>query len=381
LRGQPARITRFRRDLIIAIAAGGSLAIAGVAWFALTPSSLHLGKATESASEPVRPSNEVLAGAPSGYGDVPQLGPPLPGDLGRPILRHRRSIDDDPAVPVAADSPADARVEEMRRLATDRQAARTSGVMMAVTGSRPASHTAQAAGMEVAATPEAGSTVAEPASPRTRPVAGVGEGGRAGINRHDLEDAMSPWTLHAGTVIAASLITGFESDLVGIVTAQVTEHVYDTVTGKTVLIPQGSRLVGRSGGATSFGQSRALILWQRIILPDGSSIRIDDVPVADAEGRSGLVDRVDRHGGQLLKGVALATLLGLGAELGQDDDESDLAEAIREAGQQSLSRAGDQYVSRAIDIRPTLRVRPGWPLRVIVREDLVLRPWKEVSHG
>ncbi len=192
---------------------------------------------------------------------------------------------------------------------------------------------------------------------------------------------MSPWTLHAGTVISASLITGFESDLVGIVTAQVTEHVYDTVTGKTVLIPQGSRLVGRSGSATSFGQSRALILWQRIILPDGSSIRIDDVPVADAEGRPGLVDRVDRHVGQLLKGVALATLLGLGAELGQDDDESDLAEAIREAGQQSLSRAGDQYVSRAIDIRPTLRVRPGWPLRVIVREDLVLRPWKEVSHG
>ncbi len=116
---------------------------------------------------------------------------------------------------------------------------------------------------------------------------------------------MSPWTLQAGSVIAASLITGLNSDLPGIVTAQVTENAYDSVTGRTLLIPQGSRLIGSYDSVVAFGQKRALVIWQRIVLPDGASIRIDNAPVSDTEGYSGLSDRIDRHTRQLLKGVAL----------------------------------------------------------------------------
>src|SRR3546814_11674231 len=101
-------------------------------------------------------------------------------------------------------------------------------------------------------------------------------------------DTLFPYTTlfrsQAGSVIAASLITGLNSDLPGLVTAQVTENVYDSVTGRTLLLPQGSRLIGSYDSVVAFGQSRALVVWQRIILPDGSSIRIDNVPATEPQG-------------------------------------------------------------------------------------------------
>ena len=111
-------------------------------------------------------------------------------------------------------------------------------------------------------------------------------------------------------------------------------------------------------------------------LPDGSSIRIDNVPATDTQGYAGLSDRIDRHTWQLLKGVVLSTLLGVGTELSFGSGESDLVRAIRESAQQSGARAGDQLVTRNLNIQPTLRVRPGWPLRVVLHKDIVLRPWR-----
>ena len=148
------------------------------------------------------------------------------------------------------------------------------------------------------------------------------------------------------------------------------------MTGRTLLIPQGTRHIGSYDSVVAFGQSRALVVWQRIILPDGASIRIDNVPASDTEGYAGLSDRIDRHTWQLLKGVALSTLLGVGTELGWGSSESDLVRAIRESAQQNGARAGDQLVARNLDVHPTLRVRPGWPLRIVVHKDIVLRPWR-----
>jgi type IV secretion system protein VirB10 len=198
----------------------------------------------------------------------------------------------------------------------------------------------------------------------------------ADINPHRLALPASPWTLNAGSIIAASLITGLNSDLPGLVTAQVTENVYDSVSGRALLVPQGSRLIGSYDNVVAFGQSRALVVWQRIILPDGASIRIDNVPATDTQGYAGLSDRIDRHSWQLLKGVALSTLLGVGTELGFGSSETDLVRAVREAAQQSGARAGDQIVMKNLDVQPTLKVRPGWPLRVVVHKDLVLKPWR-----
>lgn len=380
LRAAPGRVTRFRRGAIVAIAAAGSAAIVGVAWLALKPASLNLVAASDDKLVGAKAPPDALAGAPTSYGDVPQLGPPLPGDLGRPVLEHQREMGSAPAEAAdeAARRAAQEAEAERQRLAAETRAARESGVMLRTGG-------------EVASAPTAKVSVATPPEVPAQllAVAGLDANGQAGkaalvgrandgadTNPHALTTPASPWTLQAGSIIAASLITGLNSDLPGLVTAQVTENVYDSVTGRWLLIPQGSRLIGSYDSDIAFGQSRALVVWQRIILPDGASIRIDNVPATDTQGYAGLTDRIDRHSWQLLKGVVLSTLLGVGSELSFGSSESDLVRAVRESAQQSGARAGDQLVARSLGIQPTLRVRPGWPLRVVVHSDIVLRPWQ-----
>ncbi|MFC5797075.1 TrbI/VirB10 family protein [Sphingopyxis terrae] len=337
-----------------------------------------------------RAAADVLASAPQSYADVPPLGPALPGDLGRAILARQRQLElegaTDPAGVAAEDAAARSAQwaeSERQRVAAERRAARESGVMIELGRT-----TVGQAAMEPAAGSETQSPGAAAAfggsdpngQSRKRDLVGR-PNADSEVNPHRLEAAASPWTLHAGTVIAASLITGLNSDLPGIVTAQVTENIYDSVTGRTLLLPQGSRLIGSYDSVVASGQSRALLIWQRIILPDGASIRIDNVPASDAAGYAGLADRIDRHTWQLLKGVALSTLLGVGAELGWGSDESDLVRALRQSLQQNGARAGDQLVAHSLDIQPTLTVRPGWPLRVVVHKDIVLRPWRAGETG
>lgn len=176
----------------------------------------------------------------------------------------------------------------------------------------------------------------------------------------------------AGTLIPASLVTGINSDLPGTIVAQVTQPVYDTVTGQYVLIPQGSRLIGRYQSEVSFGQNRALVTWDRIIFPDGSSIVIS-APGADAQGYAGLSDRTDHHWDRVFIAAGLATILGVGAELGADGD-GDIERAIRRGTTDAINQAGQRVVDRNLGIQPTIRVRPGWPVRVVVTRDLILRP-------
>ena len=181
----------------------------------------------------------------------------------------------------------------------------------------------------------------------------------------------------AGTVIAASLITGINSDLPGRVIGQVTENVYDTVSGRYVLIPQGSRVIGTYDSVVAFGQERALVVWQRIIMPDGSSVVIENLPATDTAGYAGLEDEVNFHTWRLLQGVALSTLLGVSTEITFGDDESDLVQAIRQSTQNSVNQAGQRITERNLNIQPTITVRPGWPLRIIVNKDMVLRPYRD----
>lgn len=393
LRAAPGRVTRFRRGAVIAIAAAGSTTLVGIAWLALKPTTLSLIAPNDERQVAAKAPPDALAGAPTSYGDVPQLGAPLPGDLGRPILNRQREIGAAvPPVDPAADAAQRAAQEaeaERQRIAAERRAARESGVMLQLAGNT--SRTPQPVPAD-----DAGGAAPAPEAPAARTALDpdrdpnsqgrknelVGRANRDDdINPHALAQPASPWTIHAGSIIAASLITGLNSDLPGLVTAQITENVYDSVTGRSLLIPQGSRMIGSYDSVIAFGQSRALVVWQRIILPDGSSIRIDNVPATDTQGYAGLSDRIDRHTWRLLKGVALSTLLGVGTELSFGSTESDLVRAIRESAQQSGARAGDQLVTRNLDIQPTLRVRPGWPLRIVVHKDLVLpRPWRG-AHG
>lgn len=382
LRAAPRRIVRFKRGVVIGGAAAGAAAIAGVAWLALGPATLRVA---EPVDEPVitdrRPTADAVADLPGDYGSIPQLGPPLPGDLGRAILDEERgggaSLDGGQPTISAAEQALEA---ERQRQAAQAGQARESGVMVQLARQAPATAEAAPIGAAPTAAPDGegeGRLGVDPQrdpNGQQRKLDFVAQGPSSTINPHRIQSPASPYQVMAGSVIAASLMTGLRSDLPGFVTAQVTENVYDTATGRILLIPQGARLIGSYDSVVAFGQSRALLVWQRIILPDGASLQLDNLPATDAAGYAGLADKVDFHTWRLHKGVALSTLLGVGTEL-SIDGESDLVRAVRESTQQSSSQAGQQIVTRNLDVQPTITIRPGFPLRVIVHKDLVLRPW------
>ena len=150
-----------------------------------------------------------------------------------------------------------------------------------------------------------------------------------------------------------------------------TQNVYDSPTGRILVIPQGSRLIGDYEADVAFGQSRILLAWNRLILPDGRSIVLERQPASDPRGFAGLQDGTNYHWGGVLKAALVSMLMGVGSELGAGNG-SDLTRAIRRGTQDSINRAGEQIVSRELNVRPSLTIRPGFPVRVLVTRDLVL---------
>lgn len=372
IRARPPRATRFRKEVIIGGTAVATFALLGIAWFALSPRLTgHTVQPSDLAQPGKQAANDALNALPKGYGDVPKLGPPLPGDLGRPILRAQER---DLGTNLAVESQHRAAIDQERqKRADDLKNARQSALL--AQGVRSASAAGEVSQAALGAT-DSGSTPAPDPSATDRKVQFAEKlDGKGDINPHSVSRSPSPNVLMAGSVIAASLITGLNSDVPGMVVAQVTQSVFDSATGQVLLIPQGARLIGNYDSVVAYGQSRALVVWQRMVMPDGSSLRLDNMPAADPSGYAGLVDKVDYHTGRLLKGVAIATLLGVGTEL-SINGESDLVQAIRESAQTSASRAGDQITQRNLDVPPTITVRPGTPVRLVVRQDLVLEPWK-----
>jgi len=199
---------------------------------------------------------------------------------------------------------------------------------------------------------------------------------RRTVSRDRLVDPASRYIVQAGTVIPAALITGIRSDLPGQVTAQVTEHVYDSPTGRRLLVPQGSKLIGTYDSQVSFGQDRVLLVWTRLVMPNGRSIVLERQAGADTQGFAGLEDEVDHHWGRLLGAAALSTLLGVGSELGAGSNDSAIVTALRRGSVDSLNQTGQLLVRRDLNVQPTLTIRPGYPVRVIVNRDLVLAPYR-----
>ena len=189
----------------------------------------------------------------------------------------------------------------------------------------------------------------------------------------------SPYQVMAGTVIPAALVTGIQSDLPGDVIATVTEPVYDTATGRHLLIPQGSRILGRYNSQVSYGQSRVQMVWNRVVLPDTSSLTLDNLVGTDPTGRAGLEGAVDWHWGRVVAGAALTTLLGVGAELAAPENRQNgnrVVIAGRDGLQDSVNQVGQEMTRRNLNLQPTLTARPGLAVRVIVNRDLVLRPYQ-----
>lgn len=369
LRAEPPRVTRLSRKVLASVGLVASIGIGGALIYALQTRDGGTGH-EELYSTDNRATADGLAGLPRDY-TGPVLGPALPGDLGRPILdAQNRGL---PVVPPAMATPQ-VDPEEQRRLAEE-EAARTSRVFF---------QTAPGSG---AGTGMSGGI----ASPN---LAGLGLPGQQGApTAQDRQAAFlnaavdrrtvaadrvmapaSPYVLQAGAVISAALITGIRSDLPGQITAQVTEHIYDSPTGRVLLVPQGTRIIGEYSNDVGFGQRRVLLVWNRLIMPNGRSIVLERQPGADTQGYAGLEDGVDYHWWDIAKAAGLSTLLAVGAELAVDDEDR-LVRAIRDGAQDTINDAGQQIIRRQLQVAPTLTIRPGFPVRVIVTRDLVLEPY------
>tara|TARA_R110000787_G_scaffold226406_1_gene334163 strand:+ start:147 stop:1406 length:1260 start_codon:yes stop_codon:yes gene_type:complete len=403
IRSNPKPVTRINRKVLMVSAGLGVLALFAAMSVALKPpkavdpADRHALYNTTNTRKP-----EGLSALPASYSEIApvedritRLGPPLSGDLGATMLQAERDLGIEPEYvdrfendfrPNPADEAERARRMRDAALADEAAKAPVFFRLQSETGATSANKDpssprdpARDIGSELLAlaalpqgAPSAFGAVAD-SNLQGRKLAFASAGAGSDIyNPHRVEDPLSPYQVMAGTLIPASLVTGINSDLPGTIVAQVTQPVYDTVTGHYVLIPQGSRLIGRYQSEVSFGQDRALVTWDRIIFPDGASISIS-APGADAQGYAGLADRTDHHWNRVFVAAGLATILGVGAELGPTSD-GDIERAIRRGTTDTVNQAGQRVVERNLGIQPTIRVRPGWPVRVVVTRDLILRP-------
>ena len=395
LRAPPRPVTRLNRRMLAVLVGGLSAAVLGATLWALSPSRRNPSAGAELFNVDRIARAEDLERLPKDYAGLappkaapPVLGEPLPGDLGHAIVKSQQPMEMRP--PGGGIDP-----EQAERLAAEeaarspvffRRSGNSGGGRQAVAAAAPAGAPGVAAGnqgfnpMAVASPP---SVPADPTAVQNRQeakevfLAKVGD--EATRNPGSLQLPGSPYQVMAGTVIPAALVTGINSDLPGQVIANVTEAVYDTATGKHLLIPQGSRLIGRYDSQVAFGQRRVLLVWTRLILPDTLSVALDRLPGIDPAGYAGLEDGVDWHWDRILAGAALSTLLGVGAELaapGSRTDGNRIVIATREGAQDAVNQVGQEITKRNMNVQPTLTIRPGFPMRVMVNKDLVLRPYQ-----
>jgi type IV secretory pathway VirB10-like protein len=183
--------------------------------------------------------------------------------------------------------------------------------------------------------------------------------------------------LQAGAIIPASLQTGINSDVPGLVTALVTAPVRDSLTGDHLLIPQGSRLVGAYQDGVTYGDQRLRVVWTRLILPNGWSMSLSGLEASDVSGAAGLPAEVDNHLGRLAAASLASGALATAANAAEDDDSDGFGPSVANAAAQEAASVGGRIVDRELQVRPTLRVPAGAPVRVIVSRDLILRPYRE----
>ncbi len=399
LRTQPRPVTRLNRRTLALMAGGLGAAVLGATMWSLQPKHPRGGSdSTELYNVDRVSKSEGLDQLPTDYSKlppplpakVPELGPPLPGDLGPAIVRSQQ-----PAVASYTPPGQDAAAAERDAMRKEAEAAAGSSVFFRSSNQRAAAAPAQIATVTPASAsslagfdPQAAgpaSTAAQPADPTTvqnrqdQKEAFQKAGTTETRNSGNLQMPTSPYQVMAGTVISAALVTGIKSDLPGDVIGTVTEPVYDTATGRYLLIPQGSRIFGKYNSQVAYGQSRVQVVWNRIIQPDTSSLALDNLAGTDPAGYAGLEDGVDWHWDRIFAGAVLTTLLGVGAELAAPENRQDgdrIIIAGRDSAQDSINQVGQEMTRRNLNIQPTLTERPGLPVRIIVNRDLVLRPYQ-----
>lgn len=191
-----------------------------------------------------------------------------------------------------------------------------------------------------------------------------------------LQQPLSTFQINAGTIIPANLVTPINSDLPGHIIAKVRRNVYDTATGNYLLIPQGSTLIGMYDSQVTYGQSRVLIVWSRLIFPDSSSFDLQRMPGADLVGVAGLSDQVDNHYFRIFSSALMFSLFGAAGQLSQpQSSNSQLTsqQIIYGTIGQQMGQTATQLVAKNMNIQPTLKIRPGVDFNVFLTRDMVLQ--------
>lgn len=396
LRAKPRPVERLNRRLIAVLAGALMLAVVlALMWGLRKPAPTQSTTPQEKRNVERVARAEGLESLPRDYAAIPkppQLGAPI-GELGRPVLRAEREA----GIPALPERPTyqpnpeeDAMRARQLREQSEAEAADKAAVLVKLERHSAASISSLSASPEVSdqlpgnnsierVVGLPGTTPSEPNHQHRKQSFIDRETDSRIYASADLQVPLSPYQLTGGiATIPAALVTGINSDLPGDITATVTENVYDTATGRYLLIPQGSRLHGQYDSQVAYGQRRVLMVWTRLTLPDGASIVLDRLKGVDVSGYAGLEDRVDWHWRRIFAGAAVSTLLGAGAELAaptRSGADGTVVIATREGVQGTINQVGQEMTRRNFDIQPTLTVRPGFPLRVIVNRDLILRPY------
>jgi type IV secretion system protein VirB10 len=217
---------------------------------------------------------------------------------------------------------------------------------------------------------------------------------RAGSNgQWSLNSKRSPgaqFELKSGTVLPGIMISGINSDLPGTLIAQISQHVFDTATGKYLLIPQGSRLYGRYDSRVIMGQERVLVAWNRVILPDGSSLDLGSMPGVDQSGYAGFTDSTNNHYMRLFGSALIMSMITGGMSYSVDtlsnnnnntnNNNPSVQDEMGSALAATMGQASMNLLNKNLNIAPTLEIRPGYRFNLVVVKDIAFeapyKPWR-----
>lgn len=183
--------------------------------------------------------------------------------------------------------------------------------------------------------------------------------------------------LLTGTLVPVTLITGIDSSLNGSVTAQVRENVYDSITGSSILIPAGSRLIGEYDGS-GMNAGRVSVKFTRIMFPDGNSVALNNSLGVDAMGFGGVKDLYSEHTGKAVGASFITSLLAGIAGSSSDGSGSDNRSSGQEAINHAISNVlntGNEIVKKKLEVGATAIIRPGFEFNVMLNSDLALEPY------
>jgi type IV secretion system protein TrbI len=401
--GKAPGVKRFNRKMLAIIGAVAGVVIVLAFAVGLQQPKAKAPEPVATTSKPPVP-NEAVNSLPGGYDSVvPQLGDPRPGDLG---AANAGTVGADgasnPNAPTQQLTPIEQYVQqaELDRLRNEDRA-RTATVSFANASGNDAS---------VASEPTAGALDGTQLQQRLLDLAQRGGGApgaspaggtlsaRDDANRQDdktafadkvrdtdfqlhttLQRPRSPYTLFAGTILPCVMTQGINSDLPGQIGCMISQNVYDTVTGRYLLVPQGTKAFGTYDSRIAYGQERVLVVWTRLLRPDGSTLSLEGMPGVDLSGYAGLTGHVNNHYVRLLAGVVLGSVLGASAQIavGANSQNPSFSQLAIQGAGQNINEAGQQITRKNLNIQPTLEVPPGGRLNIFATKDLILPPWTE----